>query len=102
MLVQDHRLSVVQSCQLAGCTRTAWYRTPQDRSAWDIPVIEALTTLMAQHHQWGFWPCFDTLRAQGVGWNWKRMYRVYRALGLNLARRRQKRGNASPWRHLRC
>ena len=89
--MQEHRLSVVRACQLAGCSRTAWYRPAQDRSARDVPVIEALTTLVGRHAKWGFWLCFDTLRGTGHGWNWKRVYRVYRALGLNLPRRGKKR-----------
>src|SRR5690606_16838140 len=91
MLVQEHRLSVVRACQLAGCSRTAWYRPAQDRSARDAPVIAALTTLVTRHARWGFWLCFDTLRGTGHGWNWKRVHRVYCALGLNLPRRGKKR-----------
>lgn len=91
MLVREHRLSVVRACRIAGCSRTAWYRPGVDRSARDAPVIEALTALVAAQHTWGFWLCFDTLRSQGHGWNWKRVYRVYCALGLNRPRRGKKR-----------
>ena len=54
-------------------------------------MIDALTALVAAQHKWGFWLCFDTLGTQGHGWNWKRVYRVYCALGLNLPRRGKKR-----------
>lgn len=89
--MQDHRLSVVQACRIAGCSRTAWYRPAQDRSAKDAPVIDALTDPVARHTRWGFWLCFDTLRSTGHFWNWKRVYRVYCALRLNLPRRGKKR-----------
>ena len=84
-------MSVVQACRIAGCSRTAWYRPGQDRAAHDAPLIEALTTLVAAHTKWGFWLCFDTLRGRGHPWNWKRVYRVYRALRLHLPRRGKKR-----------
>ena len=84
-------MSVVQACRLAGCSRTAWYRPGQDRAAHDAPLIEALTTLVAAHTTWGFWLCFDTRRGRGHPWNWKRVYRVYRALRLHLPRRGKKR-----------
>ena len=41
--------------------------------------------------QWGFWRCRDRLRVWGHAGNWKRISRVYRALGLNLKRRGKKR-----------
>lgn len=91
MLVQEHHLSVVRACRIAGCSRTVCYRPGQDRSRRDAPVIDALTTLVAAQHKRGFWLCLDTPRTQGYGWNWKRVYRVYCALGLNLPRRGKKR-----------
>ena len=54
-------------------------------------MIAALLALVDKHTRWGFWLCFDRLRALGHAWNWKRVYRVYGALRLNLPRRRKKR-----------
>ena len=53
-------------------------------------MIDALMALVDRHTRWGFWLCYDRLRALGHGWNWKRVYRVYCALRLNLKRRRKK------------
>jgi putative transposase len=91
MLVQEHGLSIVQACQIARCSRTAWYRPGVDRGPRDQPVIDALLALVERHTRWGFWLCFDHLRWLGHPWNWKRVYRVYCALRLNLPRRRKKR-----------
>lgn len=91
MLIHDYRLSVGQACRIAGCSRTVWYRPARDRAAQDAPVIAALTDLVTAHHRWGFWLCFDRLRTLGHWWNWKRVYRVYCALRLNLPRRGKKR-----------
>lgn len=89
--MEEHDLSIVQACRIARCSRTAWYRPGQDRGAQDQPVVEALLQLVERHTRWGFWLCFDRLRELGHVWNWKRVYRVYCALRLNLPRRRKKR-----------
>jgi putative transposase len=81
----------VTACQIAGLSRTAWYRPPRDRAAADAPVIDALLALIGTAPESGFWMCRDTLRLQGYGWNTKRIYRVYCALGLNRQRRQKKR-----------
>lgn len=52
---------------------------------------EALLALVEHNSRWGFWLCYDRLRALGHPWNWKRVYRVYCALRLNLKRRGKKR-----------
>lgn len=91
ILVQEHGLAIVRACQIARLSRTAWYRPTDDRSDRDQPVIRALLTLVERHTRGGFWLCFDRLRALGHAWNWKRVYRVYCALRLNLPRRRKKR-----------
>lgn len=91
ILVQDYDLAIVHACQIAGLSRTAWYRPPGDRSAADQPVIDALLDLVARRTHWGFWKLAGRLRAMGHAWNWKRIYRVYCALRLNLPRRRKKR-----------
>ena len=57
----------------------------------DREVIEALRELAEQHHRWGFWKCYRRLRLDGHEWNHKRVYRVYRELGLNLCRKTKKR-----------
>lgn len=91
ILVEEHHQSVVQACQIAGLSRTAYYRPPVASLDADAPIIAALTALVAEDGRWGFWKCFDRLRALGHGWNHKRVYRVYCALKLNHVRRTKKR-----------
>ncbi len=89
--MQEHALSIVRACRIAGCSRTAWYRPEVDQAHRDEPVVAALLAVVDRHSRWGFWLCYDRLRALGHGWNWKRVYRVYKALRLNLKRRGKKR-----------
>lgn len=86
----------MRACRIARLSRTAWYRPGGDRATHDQPVIDALLALVERHTRWGFWLCFDRLRALGHPWNWKRVHRVYCALRLNLPRRRKKRILARP------
>ncbi len=91
ILVAEHGLSVRHACQVASLSRAAYYRPPPDRLDRDADVIAALTALVTETPQWGFWMCFDALRLAGHRWNWKRVYRVYCALKLNLKRRSKRR-----------
>ncbi|MCP4573925.1 MAG: transposase [bacterium] len=52
--------------------------------------------------RWGFWKCFHRLRLDGQPWNHKRVYRIYKELGLNY-QRRTKSGclcaRGCPWKY---
>jgi putative transposase len=76
---------------LAGLARSAWYSDPQDRLARDSEVIDALQAMVKKRPRWGFWKCFNRLRLDGHPWNHKRVYRIYKELGLNHKRRTKKR-----------
>jgi putative transposase len=91
ILVDEHMRSVVSATQIAGLSRTAFYRPQQAVDGADAPIIAALTTLIAQEGRWGFWKCRHRLRNLGRRWNHKRVYRVYCALKLNQLRRTKKR-----------
>lgn len=88
-LTQEHQLSERQACLAVNLARsTAQYRRrPPD----DAPVIEALTQLTEKHPAIGVWQCHHRLRLMGHRWNFKRVYRVYTGLQLNIRRRAKKR-----------
>ena len=46
---------------------------------------------MESHPQEGFWLSYHRLRNQGNPWNHKRVYRVYKSMGLSLRRKMKKR-----------
>jgi putative transposase len=89
--VEEHRLSVQRSCRIARLSRAAYYRPPRPAVERDAQVIAALNAVIEHRPKNGFWKCFDRLRRQGHWWNWKRVHRVYKALGLNLPRRAKRR-----------
>lgn len=71
-------------------SRSSWYR-PGNQPAGDEAIIEALNALVEKRPRWGFWKCYDRLRLTGHSWNHKRVYRVYKAMKLNLPRRTKRR-----------
>jgi putative transposase len=92
-LITIWKLSIVRACSIAGLSRRAWYRgDPQKRAAkGDAPVIEALNEIIDKHNRWGFWKCFHGLRLLDHQWNHKRVWRIYKAMNLNLKRRTKRR-----------
>ena len=89
-LVKDYKLSVKRACEVTNLSRAAWYRRPQKETAGDEIIISGLNSLMERWPRWGFWKCFNWLRAQGNMWNHKRVWRVYCAMKLNLPRRKKR------------
>lgn len=88
---EAHGLSVTRSCGCAGLSRAAYYDEPLDWVIRDAEIIAALNALVDAHPRWGFWKYVDALRQRGMGWNHKRLYRVYCGLGLNLPRRTRRK-----------
>ena len=89
-------LSVKRSCAAIGMSRSSWYKKPQDPLVRDAEVIDALQDLAEKHPRRGFWKYRDRLRLDGRPWNHKRIYRVYKELGLNHRRRTKKRVGDRP------
>ena len=91
-----HKLSKTRACRAVQLLRSSWYREPSQQEARDQPVIDALNAMIEKHPRWGFWMCYDRMRLDGHTWNHKRVYRVYKAMKLNLPRRKKRR---LPQRH---
>jgi len=90
-LVEVHARPVGRSCECVGLARAAWYAPPQDWTVRDAQVIAALSLAVEHRPSRGFWKCYHVLRRAGNRWNHKRLYRVYKAMRLNLRRAAKKR-----------
>lgn len=90
-LVAEKKLSARRACAAVGLSRAAYYRDLQSGVVRDRAVIDALNGVVEKNGRWGFWKCYDRLRFVGCPWNHKRVWRVYREMGLNLPRRTKKR-----------
>jgi putative transposase len=89
-MTEDHGLPIVRACQVARLSRAACYKPGIDWAARNGEVIAALQAIVVEEQRWGFWKCHDRLRAQGYGWNHKRIW-AYCQLRLNLPRRTKRR-----------
>ena len=70
------------------------YRYQSRLSSENAEIAEGLIRLTHTHRNWGFGLCFLYLRnVKGYGWNYKRVYRIYRELELNLRIKPKKRLN---------
>ena len=81
----------MKACAAVGLSGSAWYRAPVDRPERDREVIDSLQELVEKKPRWGFYLCYNRLRLDGHKWNNKRVYRIYRELGLNIRRKTKKR-----------
>lgn len=88
-LQQHHRFSQRRACRLVNLSRaTARYRI---RGAQDHTVRQRLRMLAAQRPRFGYRRLTVLLRRECGPLNHKRVYRLYRAAGLQVPRRQRKR-----------
>lgn len=82
---------ITRACAHLGLARSSYYERPASKAKADEPVVEVLNQVLAKHGRWGFRLCFDWMRNQGYAWNHKRVWRIYKEMGLHLPRRTKKR-----------
>lgn len=90
-LVKEEGLPKSRACDALQLSRSTFYRGTIDRSIADGPVIERLNEVVGKHSRWGFWKCFHWMRQHGEKHNHKKVWRIYKSLGMNLPRRKKKR-----------
>lgn len=88
-IVGEHSLNIRQACECVSLERSSYYYHPKRKE--DTDLIDCLNELSQQHPSYGFKKMYHSLRNQGYSWNHKKVYRVYKALGLNLLRKRKRR-----------
>jgi len=88
-MVQEHSLNIRQACYCASLERSSFYYHPKRKE--DSDLVDCLNDLSEKHPSYGFKKMFHSLRNQGFVWNHKKVYRVYKKIGLNLMRKRRRR-----------
>lgn len=89
--VEERGVTIRMACQLYKISETC-YRYQAVLSSENEEVADHLVRLTHNQRNWGFGLCFLYLRnVKGYPWNHKRVYRIYRALELNLRIKPKKR-----------
>jgi putative transposase len=89
VMVHDHGVSTRQACRAARLTRSAFYYARRPRN--DGPMVEAIQLYAQENPRHGFDKLYPALRSPGSGFGKCRLYRIYRALRLNVKRRGKRR-----------
>lgn len=97
-MIEEHSISVRQACKQVELPRSSFLYIPQEKD--DEPIIDELNRLVSKHTDIGFWMCYYRLRRKNFPWNHKRVYRIYKAMHLNIKRRTKKRLPARAKQHL--
>jgi putative transposase len=89
--VASGRTNIRHACLTFDVSETC-YRYQATRPDEDSVIADWLVRLTTAYKDWGFGLCFLHLRnVRGFEWNHKRVYRIYRALELNLRIKPKKR-----------
>lgn len=78
-----------RSCRVVGLSRSV-FRYEVKHSDPD-GIVGVLGALSRKYPMEGFWKLYRRLRQQGHEWNHKRVWPIYRAMGLNLKRKAKRR-----------
>lgn len=88
-IIRQYRASVMRACRLMKLSRSVYQYQPKQDD--DNEIVSAVKDLAYAHKRYGFRKIFHKLRQKGFMWNHKRVYRVYRSLGLHLKKKPKKR-----------
>jgi putative transposase len=93
-LIDRYRISIQRACRVCLQSRAGWYQRPKGK-----PLDEALRARMREiaitRVRFGFWRIYVLLRLEGWKVDHKRIYRLYKAEGLNLRTKRPRRRKAA-------
>ena len=79
-LVSRHGFAVRLACRTVGISTSSYYYQSKGKAE-DEQIADCLIKLTQANKRWGFKLCFFYLRnVQGVVWNHKRVYRIYKEL----------------------
>lgn len=87
---KDYSLSLTRTLGLVSISKTAYYHRPK-KSKCDQAIAMYLEALSDSHKRWGFDKMMLKAKLENKPWNHKRVYRIYRELGLNLKIKPRKR-----------
>lgn len=88
-LQAEHQLSCRQACAALKLNRSSLYYKSKRKDT-DKDTITVLNHLAQKHPRNGFKKLYLRIRSAGYVWNHKKVYRIYKKLGLNIRRKTKK------------
>lgn len=89
-IVNSHRTSIRRACNIVSLSRSSFSYAKKKYD--DSKLISTIETVITHKPSYGFWKLFHRLRNQyGIIDNHKRVYRIYRLMGLSHRRRYKRR-----------
>lgn len=88
-MIHKKKYSIHRACRVINLSTNGYYHQAKPKD--DLAIITALNCQVESHPEEGFWLSFHRLKNQGKPWNHKRVWRVYKQMGLSLRRKKKKR-----------
>ena len=85
----EHGVSTRQALKIFSIQPSVYYYQPKPSD--DQTIRDKLADLSQLHNRWGFWMMHSHMRNLNFLWNHKKVYRIYREMGLNMRRKHKKR-----------
>jgi putative transposase len=95
-LTENYKTSERRVCRVLTFSRSVWYYKKKDKD--DSVLVARMKEIAQTRVRYGFWRIYILLRREGWMDNHKRIYRLYRAEGLNLRSKRPRRCRSSAHR----
>lgn len=95
-LIADYRISIHRACSVTMLHRSMWYYKKLFKD--DLVLASRIREIAQTRVRYGCERIFTLLRREGWKDNHKRVYRIYKAEGLNLRSKRPKRNRAGAHR----
>ena len=87
---EEHKISISRACKVVELHRSVYYYKSRSKKD-DTPLIDKLQEWVERKPSNGFWMLYGRIRNEGYLWNHKRLYRVYKMLGMHIRRKARKR-----------
>lgn len=85
----EYGISAWNACRLFIINSLVFYYKNKNNE--DDKIRKEQVLLADQHQTWGFWTIYHRFRNLGFGWNYKRIYRIYKSMKLNMRNKLKKR-----------
>ena len=88
-IIQELKESLTRACRIMRLSRSVYQYEQKQNDDTDIETM--VKHIAHTHKRYGFRKIFHIIRHKGFTWNYKRVYRLYKELGLHMKKKPKKR-----------